>query len=48
MDALFELPDELLFASLYDQYPGREKQIRTVATLLHVGLFKTIDGYGSY
>ena len=36
MAPLFALPDELVIASLMQNFPGREAQIRSLATLAHV------------
>ncbi|KAK1986033.1 origin recognition complex subunit Orc5 [Colletotrichum cereale] len=35
MASLFQLPEELLLSPLYDRFPCREHQIRSLATLLH-------------
>ncbi|KAK2063011.1 origin recognition complex subunit Orc5 [Colletotrichum caudatum] len=35
MASLFHLPEELLLSPLYDRFPCREHQIRSLATLLH-------------
>ncbi|KAF9878548.1 origin recognition complex subunit orc5 [Colletotrichum karsti] len=35
MGSLFQLPEELLLSPLFDRYPCREQQIRSLATLLH-------------
>lgn len=32
----FELPDEAVLAPLLRQFPGRDHQIRSLASLLHV------------
>lgn len=36
MGSLFQLPEELLLSPLFERYPCREQQIRSLATLLHV------------
>lgn len=36
MAPIFRLPDEELLASLVQRFPGRDQQIRSLATLLHV------------
>lgn len=36
MASLFQLPEELLLSSLFERFPCRERQIRSLATLLHV------------
>lgn len=38
MGSLFQLPEELILTPLLQSFPGREHQIRSLATLLHVGL----------
>lgn len=35
---LFQLPDEAALAPVLRAFPGRERQIRSLATLLHVRL----------
>ncbi|KAF4813389.1 Origin recognition complex subunit 5 [Colletotrichum siamense] len=35
MGSLFQLPEELLLSPLFERYPCREQQIRSLATLLH-------------
>ncbi|KAF6832125.1 origin recognition complex subunit orc5 [Colletotrichum plurivorum] len=35
MTSLFQLPEELLLAPLFERFPCREQQIRSLATLLH-------------
>ncbi|KAK1688532.1 origin recognition complex subunit 5 C-terminus-domain-containing protein [Colletotrichum godetiae] len=35
MTSLFQLPEELLLSSLFERFPCRERQIRSLATLLH-------------
>jgi origin recognition complex subunit 5 len=35
-NSLFQLPDELILAPVLQTYPCRERQIRSLATLLHV------------
>lgn len=36
MESLFKLPDELTLAPLLQQFPGREHQIRSLASLVSV------------
>lgn len=36
MASLFNLPDEAILAPLLQTFPCRERQIRSLATLLHV------------
>lgn len=35
--SLFQLPDELILSPVLQAFPCRERQIRSLATLLHVG-----------
>ncbi|OHE96163.1 origin recognition complex subunit Orc5 [Colletotrichum orchidophilum] len=35
MASFFQLPEELLLSSLFERFPCRERQIRSLATLLH-------------
>lgn len=39
--SLFQLPDELILAPVLQTFPCRERQIRSLATLLHVRLAPT-------
>lgn len=36
MASLFSLPDEIILTPLLQRFPGRDHQIRSLATLLHV------------
>jgi hypothetical protein len=38
--ALYQLPDEVILATLTQQYPCREQPIRTLLTLLHVSMLQ--------
>lgn len=38
MTSLFGLPDEVILTPLFESFPCREHQIRSLATLLHVRL----------
>jgi origin recognition complex subunit 5 len=44
MTSLFGLPDEVILTPLFQSYPCREHQIRSLATLLHVRLL-TVNVY---
>jgi hypothetical protein len=34
--SLFQQPEEAILAPVLESFPGRERQIRTLGTLLHV------------
>lgn len=36
MAPLFSLPNEAILTPLLDKFPGRERQIRSLATVVHV------------
>lgn len=36
-NSLFQLPEELIIAPVLQTFPCRERQIRSLVTLLHVG-----------
>lgn len=45
MASLFTLPNELILSSLSSQYPCRDQQIRSLATLLSVSLLLLYNLY---
>lgn len=46
-ESLFRLPDELILAPVLQTFPCRERQIRSLATLLHVGSVPSPNPPGS-